>query len=217
MLTQERKINNLKKAVDQLLKLTDILKAARNQQINVCKSKLDGTLNKWQEGHHNQFYPKFDELNKELDELYQKLENLEKESQLNHQNMVEMLEHKMEMVSDRYHGFIKKYNEQKKLEFDQHNTICEELTNMDQRNFDTFQKQIQSRENALTVLREKVSVFKPQRTKMEEGLRVTIEKQLISVYKSGENEDIKRKETTDELFKQINHYTKRIKSCIGNM
>ena len=55
-----------------------------------------------------------------------------------------------------------------------------------------------------------------QRSKMEQELRVGIEKQLIATYKSIETEDGKRKETTDELFKQINHYTKRIKNS-GNL
>lgn len=200
-----------------MLKLIDILKASRNQQITNCKTKLDDCIEKWEKEHNNRYHSKLDELNKELNELYHKLERIKKDMIINHKVLIESLENKIEIISAKYHKFIEQYNEHKRLKYDSHNKILQTLRDIDQNNFDIFQREIKERELNLTDLREKYSMLKPHRIKSEEILRVTIEKKLISVYKSIENEDYKRKETTDELFQQIQHYTKRIKSCIGNM
>eukprot|EP01084_Bolivina_argentea_P272387 463751_1 len=214
---RQRKIQNFEKAVGQLQKLVVILQAARDQQIKKCKKTLDQDLTKWNHEHAKKYNTKLDELAAELNMLFNRLECMKKDFQQNHQQIMQLLESKMSMVSDRLQRFIQQYNEQQRMEYDQYNDSLQKLRDIDRHYFDIFQTQIKERESHLTELRENVSLSKLERAKSEEKMHVLMEKHLITIHKGIDAENVKRKETSDELFKQIQHYTKRIKSCLGNM
>eukprot|EP01083_Nonionella_stella_P149347 474218_1 len=109
----------------------------------------------------------------------------------------QLLESKIGQMCVKLDGCISQYKEQQTIEEHAHNKTLQHLRDLDERYFDTFQKQIRDREAGLARLRGRVSELKPKRNAQEEESHVLIETNLIASYKRIEKEDAQRKETTD--------------------
>ena len=212
--SNELQLENLQKAAGQLEQLVHVLTTAREHQLEKCAKKIEGEVSIWPKEHHEAFHPELKQQSKALKQLNERLESLTRDFHRNHIEMQQYLESKTKSINDKFIHFVQQYNEQKQREFDDHQKTLHRLREFDQIQYESFEQQMKQRESDIVTLKERVAVLKPQRITASDEINVVIQQCLVKSYKALESEEVKRKETIEELFQQIQHYTSRLKSCI---